>query len=33
MNRIFIGANIFNQDIGKWDTSKVINMSYIFLRV
>ena len=30
MRRIFYGAIKANPDVSKWDTSNVINMSYMF---
>ena len=31
MNRMFEGAEAFNQDISEWDTSKVTDMVDMFL--
>jgi surface protein len=30
MNRMFWGANEFNKDISRWNTSNVTNMCYMF---
>ena len=32
MSYMFQGSTAFNQDIGNWDTSKVIDMKYMFFQ-